>query len=231
MGPAMRSARACRAAASMRTTFSPMRFIRRSRESSSLIFARGEKWMLARADWMLPALQRERCDSKMIIADRKPRHRLLAEHSQTLGLNYAIPRPGLPVVAQLFRLHPGWQVEHQVPARRVDVGFIHGTQLRKFLLRLVARSQPEVSGGQPLAQTVEIFIRQAVRSLRIVARVDHLRQVHCRVARHRKGQARLSGMHFIDTHQYKRRNVEHHRKRGQPGLVAMLRAKKTEYGI
>src|ERR1700733_5994762 len=121
MEPAMRSARACRAAASMRTTFSPMRFISRSRESSSLIFARREKWMLARADWILRASQRERSDSKMIIADRKPRHRLLAQHSQALGLNHAIPRPGLPVVAQLLRLHPGRQVEQQVPARRMDV--------------------------------------------------------------------------------------------------------------
>src|ERR1700693_5357874 len=116
MGPAMRSASARSASASIRTTFSPMFFM--------------EDWMLANA---CGEVQLE-IESEMFF------HCWCMVHGSPL-LDSAIPRSSLPVIPLLFGMHPWRKIDRQIARHRQHVWFIERSQVSQLLFRLGAFPQ------------------------------------------------------------------------------------------
>ncbi len=113
----------------------------------------------------------------------------------------------------------------------MNVRLVHGAQLRQFHPCFCGASQLQSRLRQRVPKHVKVCVGEPFRSLRIVARIHHLRQINRRVPRHGKSQARLTGMNPFDAHNHQRSHVQHRHQRSQPGLIAVLRTKETQDGI
>src|SRR5580704_987412 len=202
IGPAMRSASARRASASIRTTFSPVCFMRKS----GCYQKRGVRKSEVVVD-----------DSNLI--------------TQALRLNGAIPGPALPVILTGLGPQPWRQSEQEASSQSLAVGFIEGTQLGELLIGFFVLLQAHACSGEVFAQRVELVNRKAVLWVRIVDRIHHLRQVHGRMTSHGEGQLGLLLGDAINSREHQRRHIEHGGQRAQPRLIAMLRAEEAEHRV
>src|SRR5262249_20549669 len=103
IGPAMRSASARRASASMRTTFSPVCFMKKE----DVIKIAGVRKATTR--------------SEMVVHDMNL--------SQAFRLNHAIPWPALPVVFLDLNAEPRWDREQQSLRQGFAIRLVKRTQL------------------------------------------------------------------------------------------------------
>src|SRR5947207_2792421 len=127
IGPAIRSASARNASASIRTTFSPTRFINIR--------------MLARAH--AGSFHQGICRDKSRMVLEVVFHPVvsLRHFTQSMRLDQTVPWAGLPVVFFLRSMDPRWQLYKQSVGHCLRVGFIHQAQLFQFLLCLVSITQ------------------------------------------------------------------------------------------
>src|SRR5271168_4009848 len=162
MGPAMRSASARSASASMRTTFSP------------IVFMQEEKMLARAAVETLLATSRSgqrRCTqrlyepleaSEVLVHLVLRRCAWLPQHDKALGLNGPVPRPRFPVVFLLFRMNPRRQGDQQSPGDGLRVGLVLRTQVSKLFFTLRPFFQLHAALGQGFPQTRQFFGRQSI---------------------------------------------------------------------
>src|SRR5581483_434049 len=134
IGPAMRSASARSASASMRTTFSPMFFMGTegvSKTGTLKPFTAEFAVTHSRPIGALGGLSRLE-----MIVDHYPGCLF-----QSLALNQFVPGARLPIVFLSLLRHPGRQTHLQVAGDAFDVGFIKRTKFRKFLISDIGLAQ------------------------------------------------------------------------------------------
>src|SRR5215472_13176624 len=205
IGPAMRSASARRASASMRTTFSPVCFMKKEDVIK------------------IPGVRRAIAGSEVVVDD--------VDLSEALRLDHAIPRAALPVVFPDLDAQPRRDRKHQPLRQCLAIRLVKRAQLSQFLIRRFILFQSHTGFGQMLAQVLQSFIGEPLLASRIIRSVYDLCQVHDRMASHCKRQFCLLFGDAIDPGEYEGSDVQHRRQRGEPRLIAMLRAEETQHRI
>src|SRR5205807_10623820 len=65
-------------------------------------------------------------------------------------------------------------------------------------------------------------------SVRIVASIHNLRQIHSRMSRHGEGEAGLLRMNTFDSSDHQRGHVEHQREGTKPRLITVLGSEEAQ---
>ena len=147
---------------------------------------------------------------------------------QPARLDHPIPRPRLPVIARLLRMLPQRQRQHQISSRsraRTAHTSTATSPASPARIHRSATAAPPPPAQPATPRTPPPATGPAAS--RIVPRIHHLRQIHCRMPRHRKRQLRLPRMHSLNPGQHQRRHIQHRRQRRQPRLVADAATERT----
>ncbi len=120
---------------------------------------------------------------------------------------------------------------NKLRAIALRVGFVEGAELGSAFLPPPAPPGACTPRSARLCRNRTISFGQAVGNVRIVASRDHLRQIDHRVPRHGKRNFRLFDAHVIHSGDDQGAGVEDRGQRAEPGLIVVLRAKKTQGGI
>src|SRR5882724_9062275 len=141
------------------------------------------------------------------------------------------PRRSLPVVLPFFRRNPRRQGLAEVVCERVDVRLIHAAQVRKPLVGGSVVVQLESVLCEHVTDVLKFGVRQAVRGEFLRRSVEDLREIYDGVTSDGKSELGLSfaGTFYADHDQCA--GVKNGGKRGDPGLIVVLRAEKRQHGI
>ena len=135
-----------------------------------------------------------------------------------------LPEAYLPV-GQFSRFrYPGRHRKAKVASQGIDMGLIRLTEALKSALCLTIVRQFQTGGFKHRPEPCKALITQPVVFIFFGRSIKNRRKVHDSMARHGKGQFRLSRAYTLDTGQHKGRSIKHRGKSCQPRLVIVLGA-------
>src|SRR5205823_1462532 len=119
----------------------------------------------------------------------------------------------------------------EISGQRVDIGLIHFAQFSELGVGFLAVVQLEPILRERVANAAEVFRRQAFVWQRPWLRAENLREIDHGVTRDGESEIGLALAIALDANLDQRANIKDGRKRSDPGLIVVLRAKERENRI
>src|SRR6266436_2498720 len=141
------------------------------------------------------------------------------------------PSSSLPVVFAFFLRNPRRQLLVQIVRQGIDVRLVHLAKLRKFAVGLFSVMKFHAVLRENVADTPQILYRQASLRQGLGCRAEDLRKVNNGVTRDRESKLSLFFASALDANDRESASIQNRRKRSDPGLVIVLRAKISEHRI
>ena len=135
---------------------------------------------------------------------------LVAGMFERLSLDGAVPRAALPIIFLAAVVNPGRKSHLEAATQAVQIRFVDLAKLRQLFGSIGIVIDGHAAKCQLCLDALSIFQTEPIGIGRTVLRIDHLRQINSRVARHGEGELGLVGVDAIDAGHHERSYVEHY---------------------